>query len=103
MDAEGLGRKPLLTPSGEPRKPPEKRSVGTVTASHVYKTHTLQALSSSLNAGSGSLSPETAASSKPTTEFAQPCLSRVKRRSSPARGYKFGCVRACPERQKLTN
>ena len=32
------------------------------------------------------------ASSKPTTEFAQPRLSRVKRRSSPARGYKFGCV-----------
>ena len=25
-------------------------------------------------------------------EFAQPSLSRVKRRSSPARGYKFGCV-----------
>ena len=32
------------------------------------------------------------ASSKPTTEFAQPRLSRVKRRSSPATGYKFGCV-----------
>ena len=32
------------------------------------------------------------ASSKPTTEFAQPRLSRVKARSSPARGYKFGCV-----------
>ena len=30
--------------------------------------------------------------SKPTTEFAQPRLSRVKARSSPARGYKFGCV-----------
>ena len=25
-------------------------------------------------------------------EFAQPCLSRVKGRSSPVRGYKFGCV-----------
>ena len=25
-------------------------------------------------------------------EFAQPRLGRVKRRSSPARGYKFGCV-----------
>ena len=25
-------------------------------------------------------------------EFAQPRLSRVKRQSSPARGYKFGCV-----------
>ena len=32
------------------------------------------------------------ASSKPTSEFAQPRLSRVKGRSSPARGYKFGCV-----------
>ena len=32
------------------------------------------------------------ASSKPTTEFAQPRLSRDKARSSPARGYKFGCV-----------
>ena len=32
------------------------------------------------------------ASSKPTTEFAQPRLSRVKRQSSPARGYIFGCV-----------
>ena len=32
------------------------------------------------------------ASSKPTTEFAQPRLSRVKARSSPARGYKFGYV-----------
>ena len=32
------------------------------------------------------------ASSKPTTEFAQPRLSRVKARSSPARGYYFGCV-----------
>ena len=32
------------------------------------------------------------ASSKPTTEFEQPRLSRVKARPSPARGYKFGCV-----------
>ena len=31
-------------------------------------------------------------SSKPTIKFAQPRLSRVKRQSSPARGYKFGCV-----------
>ena len=31
-------------------------------------------------------------SSKPTSEFAQPRLSRVKRRSSPTTGYKFGCV-----------
>ena len=35
------------------------------------------------------------ARSKPTTEFAQPRLSRVKARPSPARGYKFGCVRCC--------
>ena len=32
------------------------------------------------------------ASSKPTTEFAQPRLSRVKGRLCPARRYKFGCV-----------
>ena len=32
------------------------------------------------------------ASSKPTIEFAQPRLSGVKGQSSPARGYKFGCV-----------
>ena len=49
MDAEGLGRKLLLTPSGDPRRTPEKQVVGTVTASH--KMLTLQALSSSLNAG----------------------------------------------------
>ena len=49
MDAEGLGRKLLLTPSGDPRTaPPEKQTVGTVTASH--KMLTLQALWSSLNA-----------------------------------------------------
>ena len=36
--------------------------------------------------------PHISSSSKPTTEFAQPRLSRVKLRSSPARGYKFGCV-----------
>ena len=45
MDAEGLGRKLLLTPSGDP----EKQTVGTVSASH--KMPTLQALSSSPNAG----------------------------------------------------
>ena len=39
----------------------------------------------------GPLGPKSA-SSEPTTEFAQPCLSRVKGQSSPARGYKFGCV-----------
>ena len=49
MDAEGLGRKLLLTPSGDPRKAPEKQTVGTVTASH--KMLSLQALSSFLNAG----------------------------------------------------
>ena len=74
-DEEGLGRKLLLTPSGDPRGAPEKQTVGTVTASQ--KMLTLQALSSSLNAGaakegcldreeafecpSGSLSPRTAA------------------------------------------
>ena len=76
MDAEGLGRKLLLTPSGDPRRAPEKQTVGTVTESHNMLT--LQALSSSLIAGtakgglpgprtnfwvrSGSLSPKTAAS-----------------------------------------
>ena len=49
MDAEGLGRKLLLTLSGDTRRIPEKQTVGTVTASH--KTLTLQALSSKLNAG----------------------------------------------------
>ena len=49
MDAEGLGRKLLLTPSGDPRRAPEKQTVGTGTASH--KMLTLQAVSSSLNAG----------------------------------------------------
>ena len=49
MDAEGLGRKLLLTPSGDPRRTPEKQTMGTVTASH--KVLTLQALSNSLNAG----------------------------------------------------
>ena len=45
MDAEGLGRKLLLTRSGDPRRTPEKQTAGTVTASH--KILTLQALSSS--------------------------------------------------------
>ena len=50
MDAEGLGRKLLLlTLPGDPRKTPEKQTVGTVTASH--KMLTLQARSSSLNVG----------------------------------------------------
>ena len=76
MDEEGLGRKLLLTPSGDIRRAPEKQTVGTVTASH--KMLSLQAPSSSLNAStgkrgclgrgeafwvpSGSLSPKTAAS-----------------------------------------
>ena len=47
MDAEGLGRKLLLTPSGDPRRAPEKQTVGAVTASH--KMLSLQALSSSLS------------------------------------------------------
>ena len=49
MDAEGLGRRLLLTPLGTPPKVPEKQTVGTVTASH--KLLSLQALLSSLNAG----------------------------------------------------
>ena len=51
MDAEGLGRKLLLIPSGDPHRTPEKQTVGTVMASHEMLT--LQALSSSLNAGTG--------------------------------------------------
>ena len=49
MDAEGLGRKLLLTPSTDPRSASEKQTVSAVTASH--KMLTLQALPSSLNAG----------------------------------------------------
>ena len=49
MDAEGLGRRLLLTPSGDPRTTPGKQTVGTVTASQ--KMLSLQALSSFLNAG----------------------------------------------------
>ena len=49
MDAEGLGCKLQLTPSGDPRRAPEKQTVGTVTTSQ--KMLTLQELSSSLNAG----------------------------------------------------
>ena len=49
MDAEGLGRKLLLTPSGDPRRAPEKQTVGAVTKSR--KMLTLQVLSSSLSAG----------------------------------------------------
>ena len=76
MDAAGLGRKLLLTPSGDFCRAPEKQTVGTVAASH--KMLALQALSSSLNARtakrrlpgprrqfwvpSGSLSPKPAAS-----------------------------------------
>ena len=49
MDAEGLGRKLLPTPSSDTSRAPEKQTVGTVTASQTMLT--LQALSSSLNAG----------------------------------------------------
>ena len=49
MDAEGLGRKLLLTPSHDPHRTPEKQTVSTVTASQEMLT--LQALSSFLNAG----------------------------------------------------
>ena len=49
MDSEGLGRKLLLTPSGDPSRAPEKQTVGTVIASR--KMLTLQALSSSFNPG----------------------------------------------------
>ena len=49
MDAEDLGRKLLLTPFGDPCRTPEMQIVGTVTASRNMLT--LQALSSSLNAG----------------------------------------------------
>ena len=49
MDAEGLGRRLLLTPLATPPKVPKKQTVGTVTASHEMLS--LQALSSSLNAG----------------------------------------------------
>ena len=70
MDAEGLGRKLLLTPSGDPRRTPKKQTVGTVTASH--KMLTLQALASSLNAG-------------------------TVRKGSLGRGEAFGCPpAACP-------
>ena len=43
MDAEGLGRRLLLTPSSDPRRAPEKQTVGTVTASQ--KMLSLQAFS----------------------------------------------------------
>ena len=46
-NAEGLGRKLLLTPSSDPHRAPEKQ--GTVTASQ--KLLSLQALSSCLNSG----------------------------------------------------
>ena len=49
MDAERLGRKLLLILSGDPRRAPEKQTVGTVTASQNMLS--LQALSRFLNAG----------------------------------------------------
>ena len=45
----GFGSQTAADPSGDPRRAPEKETVGTVTASH--KMPTLQALSSALNAG----------------------------------------------------
>ena len=70
MDAEGLGRKLLLTPSGDPRGTPEMQTVSAVTASP--KMLTLQALSSSLNAGAA-------------------------KGGCPSRGDAFGCPSAvCP-------
>ena len=39
MDAEGLGHKLLLTPTGDPRRDPEKPTVGTVTTSHTACSH----------------------------------------------------------------
>ena len=52
MDAECLGRKLLLTLSGDPCRTHEKQTVGTVTASqNMLRQLSLQALSSSLNAG----------------------------------------------------
>ena len=44
----GLGRKLLLTPSADPRRAPEKQTVGTVTVTASRKMLTLQALSNSL-------------------------------------------------------
>ena len=49
MDAEGSGRKLLLSPSGDPLRIPSKQTVGTVTISQNMLT--LQTLSNSLNAG----------------------------------------------------
>ena len=69
MDAEGLGRKLLLAPSDDRRRTPEKRTVGSVTASQ--KMLNLQALSSSLNAGAAK----------------RGCLDR---------GEAFGCPPVCP-------
>ena len=45
----GFGSRTAADPSGDPPKVPKKQTVGTVTASH--KVLSLQALSSSLNAG----------------------------------------------------
>ena len=73
MDTEGLGRKLLLTPSGDPRRAPEKGALGTVTASHQMLT--LQARSNSLNA-------------------------RIAKRGCLGRGEAFGCPLAvCPPKR----
>ena len=75
MDAEGLGRNLLLPPFGDPRRAPEKQTVGTVTASH--KMLALQALSSSLNLNAGTAKRD--------------CLGR---------GEAFGCPPAvCPPKR----
>ena len=42
MDAEGLGRKLLLTPSGDPCRAPEKQTVGTVTAQNANPASTFE-------------------------------------------------------------
>ena len=49
------------------------------------------AMSRGLFTGKGGLEGTRSASSK-SPEFAQPHLSRVKPRSSPAKGCRFGCV-----------
>ena len=41
MDAEGLGRKLLLPPSGDPRRALEKQTMGTATASHKMLTQSV--------------------------------------------------------------
>ena len=82
MDAEGLGRKLLLTPSGDPRRAPEKQTVGNVTTSH--KMLSLQALSSSLNAG-GLPGPRRGS-------FGCPPAVCPPKRPRPFAHYRFLCI-----------